>query len=173
MFLWYAGAAWQGRCALACCSRLRTLCCGSIQLHHARHGLALVFNVCFSLRGLLGKRLSTRYQGGDVEVFFQLCLIGALLQSALLLVTSGTLIRSAGEHPQWAGLGVALLNGATFYAYLCLVGVFGRMTAVSHSVANCCAAPLSSRRWPFARRALTNERRGHCPRLRSSDVWLM
>ena len=38
--------------------------------------LAIISNVCFSLRGLLGKQLSSRYGGGDVEVFFQLCALG-------------------------------------------------------------------------------------------------
>lgn len=108
-------------------------------------GLALLSNVCFSLRGLLGKQLSTRYKGGDIEVFFQLCLIGALLQSALLLCTSGTAsFATLAATLSGPDLGLALVNGFTFYAYLCLSWVcLGRMSAVSHSVANSLRRPVT------------------------------
>ena len=107
--------------------------------------IATLSNVCFSLRGLLGKRLSQKYGGGDVEVFFQLCVLGALLQTMALLVTSGpgslaTLAAAlGGPH-----LGTALINGTTFYAYLCLSWVcLGRMSAESHSVANSLRRPVT------------------------------
>lgn len=107
--------------------------------------IAALSNVCFSLRGLLGKRLSARYRGGDVEVFFQLCAIGVVLQSALLLCTSGTISFAAlASTLSGPDLGLALVNGATFYAYLCLSWVcLGRMSAVSHSVANSLRRPVT------------------------------
>ena len=107
--------------------------------------LAALSNICFSLRGLLGKRLSARYRGGDVEVFFQLCAIGAVLQAALLLCTSGTASFAAlATTLTGPDLGTALINGVTFYAYLCLSWVcLGRMSAVSHSVANSLRRPVT------------------------------
>ena len=118
---------------------------GPFQMTSTGLALAMLSNICFSLRGLLGKRLAGRYGGGDVQVFFQLCVIGALLQAALLFCTSGTdsfvtLISTlTGSR-----LGIALVNGATFYAYLCLSWVcLGRMSAVSHSVANSLRRPVT------------------------------
>ena len=107
--------------------------------------IATLSNVCFSLRGLLGKRLSQKYGGGDVEVFFPLCALGALLQSCLLLYTSGTASFAAlATVLTGPSLGTALINGATFYAYLCLSWVcLGRMSAVSHSVANSLRRPVT------------------------------
>jgi drug/metabolite transporter (DMT)-like permease len=107
--------------------------------------LATASNVCFSLRGLLGKRLAAKYASGDVEVFFQLTVLGAILQAALLACTSGTasFVRLATAL-SGASLTTVLLNGATFYAYLCLSWVcLGRMSAVSHSVANSLRRPVT------------------------------
>ena len=109
--------------------------------------LAIISNVCFSLRGLLGKQLSSRYGGGDVEVFFQLCALGAFVQAAVLLATSGTsafssLASAVFSSPE--NLRLILVNGASFYAYLCLSWVcLGRMSAVSHSVANSLRRPVT------------------------------
>ncbi len=105
---------------------------GAFQPTMAGVALASLANVCFSMRGLLGKRLAARYGGGDIEVFFQLCVLGALLQAAVLLGTSGTAAFGAiASLVSGRQIGVALVNGATFYAYLCLSWVcLGRMTAV-------------------------------------------
>ena len=72
-------------------------------------------------------------------------MIGALLQSALLLCTSGTASFAALAAPlSGPDLGLALVNGFTFYAYLCLSWVcLGRMSAVSHSVANSLRRPVT------------------------------
>lgn len=107
--------------------------------------IATLSNICFSLRGLLGKRLTARYGGGDVEVFFQLCALGALMQAGLLLCTSGPgAFAALADTLSGPELGTALLNGGTFYAYLCLSWVcLGRMSAVSHSVANSLRRPVT------------------------------
>lgn len=113
-------------------------------------GLALagLSNVCFSLRGLLGKRLAARYATGALESFFQLCVLGSLLQATLLLSTSGT--AAFAQLASFLGGGGAstlrlvLLNGASFYAYLQLSWVcLARMSAVSHSVANSLRRPVT------------------------------
>ena len=112
--------------------------------------LAVVCNVCFSLRGLLGKRLASAYGAGSLESFFQLCAIGAVLQAGLIAVRTalgaagggfGPLLAAAGS-PQT--LGLLLTNGASFYSYLCLSWVcLGRMSAVSHSLANSMRRPAT------------------------------
>jgi len=118
---------------------------GPFQPTVAGLALATLSNICFSLRGLLGKRLTTRYQGGDVEVFFQLCTLGALLQAVFLLCTGGTTSFSALVTTLSSpALGTALINGASFYTYLCLSWLcLGRMSAVSHSVANSLRRPVT------------------------------
>ena len=51
--------------------------------------LAALSNFCFSLRGLLGKRLSREHGAGALESFFHLCVLGALFQAAILAVSGG------------------------------------------------------------------------------------
>jgi hypothetical protein len=115
--------------------------------------LATLSNVCFSLRGLLGKRLRARYGTGALESFFQLCTIGAALQAVLLLATSGptalwglssSLLPIGVGTEAASSLGLVLINGASFYAYLQLSWIcLGRMSAVSHSVANSLRRPVT------------------------------
>ena len=112
--------------------------------------IATLSNVCFSLRGLLGKRLSRRHGTGALESFFQLCAIGALLQAALLVIIGGGLGAFAPLRATLLGAGgataarLAIINGAAFYAYLQLSWVcLGRMSAVSHSVANSLRRPVT------------------------------
>ena len=79
--------------------------------------IALASNVCFSLRGILGKRLSRSYGGGPLSVFFQLCALGAAMQAALILAIAGP----AGLAPlvgAAAALPLLVANGVSFYAYL-------------------------------------------------------
>jgi len=112
-------------------------------------GLAIVSNVCFSLRALLGKRLSAKYGTGPLEAFFQLCAVGAVLQALLLGVGSLSglgpglrqVLSAFADSPTRS---MVLLNGATFYAYLQLSWVcLGRMSAVSHSLANSMRRPAT------------------------------
>jgi drug/metabolite transporter (DMT)-like permease len=120
---------------------------GSFKASLGGIALAVLSNICFSLRGLLGKQLSSRYGGGDVETFFQLCWLGALVQSLVLLATTGTSAFSSLAQVVFASpenLRLILVNGASFYAYLCLSWVcLGRMSAVSHSVANSLRRPVT------------------------------
>lgn len=123
---------------------------GSFQATSAGLALALLSNVFFSLRGLLGKRLAKRYGGGAVESFFHLCAIGAVLQATSLVIVGGGLgalepLRGALLGPGSADMArLAMLNGASFYAYLQLSWVcLGRMSAVSHSVANSLRRPVT------------------------------
>ena len=111
--------------------------------------LAALSNVCFSLRGLLGKQLKRRYGTGALESFLQLTAIGAVLQAALITVRAlfgggaglGPLLAAARSPTT---LRLLLLNGASFYAYLQLSWVcLGRMSAVSHSLANSMRRPAT------------------------------
>lgn len=120
---------------------------GPFSINAGGLALALLSNVAFSLRGLLGKRLSACYGGGDVETFFQLCWLGALLQAGLLLATTGSAAFSSLARTltaSSANVRLALVNGVMFYSYLCLSWVcLGRMSAVSHSVANSLRRPVT------------------------------
>jgi len=80
--------------------------------------LAIVCNVCFSLRGLLGKQLSARFGTGPLESFFQLCAIGALLQATLLLIGGRAELAACKAVLRRKALALVLVNGAAFYAYL-------------------------------------------------------
>ena len=79
--------------------------------------IAIASNVCFSLRGILGKRVTRAYGGGPLSVFFHLCALGAAMQAALILSAVGpaglaALVGVRGAAP------LILVNGASFYAYL-------------------------------------------------------
>ena len=127
---------------------------GPFQTSGAGIALASLSNVCFSLRGLLGKRLARRHGTGALESFFQLCALGAVLQAGLLLVVAGpsafTPLVSALTGPGAAETcRLVLVNGASFYAYLQLSWVcLGRMSAVSHSVRRHRLEPAPHGRFP-------------------------
>ena len=114
-------------------------------------GLVIVAlsNVAFSLRALLGKRLKKLYGPGALEIFAQLCIIGTVLQGGLI-AGNALFLGGAGFEPlldalrDLPSLRLVLINGASFYAYqqlswLCL----GRMSAVSHSLANSMRRPAT------------------------------
>ena len=106
--------------------------------------LAALSNVCFSLRGLLGKRLSREHGAGALESFFHLCVLGALFQAAILAVGGGAAAFAPVASAVSADAALVALNGASFYAYLQLSWVcLGRMSAVSHSVANSLRRPVT------------------------------
>jgi drug/metabolite transporter (DMT)-like permease len=115
------------------------------------HGLllALAANVCFSLRGILGKRfLSTAGGMHPVALFFHLAWIGSCFQAAMLvgssLLQGGSTIGALTCAPTVTDLPVLLLNGASFFTYIQLSWVcLGRMSAVSHSVANSLRRPAT------------------------------
>ncbi len=93
--------------------------------------LALASNVCFSLRGILSKRLSSGYTTDAYSQFFQLSAMGAAIQAALLLAgaAGGVALPSL---PAAAQLPTLLVNGASFFAYLQLSWVVLGRGASSH-----------------------------------------
>jgi hypothetical protein len=105
-------------------------------------------NVCFSLRGVLGKRVKATHGTGPVRLFAQMCVVGVALQIALLsrvalVPTARSKLLQAGlfalEHPL-----LLLTNGLSFYAQLQLSFVcLSRMSAVSHSLANSMRRPAT------------------------------
>lgn len=115
------------------------------------HGLllAVAANVCFSLRGILGKRfLSTAGGMRPVALFFHLAWIGSCFQVATLVGSSllhgGSTFGALACAATAADLPALLLNGVTFFTYIQLSWVcLGRMSAVSHSVANSLRRPAT------------------------------
>jgi len=119
--------------------------------------LAMASNVCFSLRGVLGKSAFTASRGrpkmGPYSLFFHLAWLGVLLQlavmaaKALVLVPKGLGLAAAAALPPvppTESLGTLLVNGVSFFAYLQLSWVvLGRMTPVSHSLANSLRRPAT------------------------------
>ena len=136
-------------------------------------GLALVTasNVCFSLRGLLSKRLKKVYGTDPFSLFFSLCAIGSALQLSLVLATALGGGVPLPALPARAQMPLLLANGVSFFAYLqvwaraaatrplrhhrfsrtactpCLPQLswvcLGRMSAVSHSLANAMRRPAT------------------------------
>ena len=130
--------------------------------------LAALSNVCFSLRGLLGKRLSREHGAGALESFFHLCVLGALFQAAILAVGGGAAAFAPVASAVSADAALVALNGASFYAYLQLSWVprpHERRVALGRQLA---PPPRHRRRRARrrARRALAAEPGGNRPRVR-------
>lgn len=109
-------------------------------------GLALVFasNLCFSLRGILSKRIASAYNTDAFSLFFQLSVLGTLAQAVLVAALCVLLHWELPHLPVVAAFPMLVLNGVSFYAYLQLSWVcLGRMSAVSHSVANSIRRPAT------------------------------
>ena len=138
-------------------------------------GLSLVIasNGCFSMRAILGKRITTEHGTTALPLFWQLCIFGLLLQAALLPISNRAMNRShstdtsAAAAPEAAAaaaggaaaavvlparpfpysdnhLPSVVLNGASFYAYNALsFCVLMRISAVSHAVANSMRRPAT------------------------------
>jgi len=110
-------------------------------------GLVVLSNGCFSLRAILGKRVAASHGTTALPLFWQLCVLGSLLQTALLPVSTRVLSSGpakTGGLPRGNELSTVIVNGASFYAYLQLSFVcLGRMTAVSHSVTNSMRRPAT------------------------------
>lgn len=109
-------------------------------------GLALVTasNICFSLRNILGKQVKAAHGTDAYSLFFQLCVMGSLIQAATIGVTALIGSGALPSIPVVSQAPLLLMNGASFFAYLqlswvCLV----RMTAVSHSLANAMRRPAT------------------------------
>ena len=108
--------------------------------------LALAANICFSLRGILGKVFLSDGMR-PVSLFFHLAWIGSIIQAVTLVSTQlfrgstpGSFVCAASV----TDIPVLLLNGVTFFAYIQLSWVcLGRMSAVSHSVANSLRRPAT------------------------------
>lgn len=101
-------------------------------------------NVCFSLRGILGKRVSTTHGTRPLSAFYQLCGIGALLQGLLMLGRAAALGAPLPPLPPAHCLPTLMLNGFSFYAYLQLSWVvLGRVSAVTHSLLNSLRRPAT------------------------------
>lgn len=104
-------------------------------------------NVCFSLRAILGKRVTRAHGTGPVTLFFQMCVLGAGMQAALL-VARAAVRGPALVIPPLATLTrsplMLLLCGVSFFGQLQLSFVcLGRMSAVSHSLANSMRRPAT------------------------------
>ena len=123
-------------------------------------GLCLVIasNGCFSMRAILGKRITAEHGTTALPLFWQLCVFGVLLQAALLLVSMQVTGRVRSSLPSdrlapivptplWYSeecLSTVVLNGASFYAYNALsFCVLMRISAVSHAVANSMRRPAT------------------------------
>ena len=109
--------------------------------------LASCSNVCFSLRAILGKRVTRKHGAGAVRLFFQMCVLGAGMQTALL-VASAAARGSMNVVPPLATITrtplTLLLCGVSFFGQLQLSFVcLGRMSAVSHSLANSMRRPAT------------------------------
>ena len=111
-----------------------------------------ISNVCFSLRAILGKRVKARHGAGAVVLLFQLCVLGGTMQAALMLLRAvlsrvvplHMLIPSALAAVAAQPLALLLLCGASFFSQLQLSFVcLGRMSAVSHSLANSMRRPAT------------------------------
>ena len=79
--------------------------------------LATVSNVCFSLRGIVGKRVARTHRTKPFPLFFQMCWLDALMQCAVVLAG----VAGGAPLPALPPLQIAptlLLNGVSFYAYL-------------------------------------------------------
>ena len=86
----------------------------------------------------------SRYAVGGQLSFFHLCVLGALFQAAILAVGGGAAAFAPVASAVSADAALVALNGASFYAYLQLSWVcLGRMSAVSHSVANSLRRPVT------------------------------
>lgn len=109
--------------------------------------LVAVSNVCFSLRGILGKRVKAEHGAGPVQIFFQMCVLGAAMQALLLLgravagspLGGSSLLSLLMQQPL-----TLVLCGVSFYSQLQLSFVcLGRMSAVSHSLVNSMRRPAT------------------------------
>lgn len=105
-------------------------------------------NVCFSLRAILGKRVTTDHGTSPFRLLFQMCAIGGALQLLLLLLPAcrpaelNLLIKAASRAAERPFL--LLANGVSFYAQMQLSFVcLTQMTAVSHSLANSMRRPVT------------------------------
>ena len=103
--------------------------------------------MCFSLRAILGKRVTRKHGAGAVRLFFQMCVLGAGMQTALL-VASAAARGSMNVVPPLATITrtplTLLLCGVSFFGQLQLSFVcLGRMSAVSHSLANSMRRPAT------------------------------
>lgn len=105
-------------------------------------------NICFSLRGILGRRVKAAHGTGPIQLFFQMCVLGAAMQVFLLFcrvlvsggsATGASLISTLRLRP-----GTLLLCGLSFYSQLQLSFIcLGRMSAVSHSLVNSMRRPAT------------------------------
>lgn len=131
-------------------------------------GLAIVLlcNCLFALRTIFTKRLKATCPALDnFTLFFQLCVIGTILQSVLLCgmktfhalnpqstadstnsystTTLWAALRGGDDDMLLFNLTILLLNGISFYAYLQLSWVvMGQVGAVTHSVCNALRRPV-------------------------------
>lgn len=115
--------------------------------------IVLLCNCLFALRTIFTKRLKASCPSLDnFTLFFQLCVIGTVLQLVLLC---GMVIYSRYDTTtttsMWidlndgfmAKLPILLVNGISFYAYLQLSWVvMGQVGAVTHSVCNALRRPV-------------------------------
>ena len=103
-----------------------------------------VCNLCFSLRGVLGKRIRRLHGTRPCSLFLQLCLVSVPLQLIALLATSLLTGAPLPPLPPRAALTTLLLSGASFWLYVQLSWVvLARMSAVSHSVLNSLRRPVT------------------------------
>ena len=106
-----------------------------------------VSNVCFSLRAILGKRVKAAHEVSAVQIFFQMSVHAAGMQALALLC------RALCAPTQFRLLSVSafaerplllLLCGVSFFSQLQLSFVcLGRMSAVTHSLANSMRRPAT------------------------------
>lgn len=120
-----------------------------------KNGLLLAWatNILFSVRGILGKKMfavsSGKPQMGPYSLFLHLTWMGVILQVAMMAVQSllpggAGLAAALPPLPTAESLHILLLNGVSFYTYLQLSWVcLGRMSAVSHSLANSLRRPAT------------------------------
>ncbi len=110
-------------------------------------GLVALSNVCFALRGILTKKIKDTYDVScSYNLFFQLCVIGAALQAALIfaMLHFGFTVLLPNTDMITKQLGFVLLNGASFFAYLQLSWVvLARMDVVTHSMCNAMRRPAT------------------------------
>jgi solute carrier family 35, member E1 len=159
-------SAWPTRAKLLAIVPVVVGCALSAIGPHGPTALGLCFvlisNGCFSLRAIFGKRITANHGTTAFPLFWQLCVIGTLMQ--LVLMALSALAGAAGQPSAAAAaaaapaagdgdtasstaaaqLGTIVLNGASFYAYLQLsFVVLGRISAVSHSVTNSMRRPAT------------------------------
>lgn len=110
--------------------------------------LVIVCNFMFSLRGVATKRLKGLYVIDDFNLFFQVSVLGSLMQAAALslawLLEAGPWLER--KHVRDHNFTTLLLvNGISFYAHSQLSWVvLTRVSAVTHSVCNSIRRPVMS-----------------------------